>query len=153
MSHPTVYSVESANKRLPYIRVIVRDIVELASDLQQRQERLDEILDLQEQGGGQSPHAEEFEQMQLAVEQDFTRFEQLEQELHLIEVNVVDRNTGLVEMQSQLDDQLVWINWQPDEPEYMFWRATDDDAMMRRPLLQSVGEPSEEFLDGSDTDH
>lgn len=153
MSQPTVFSVDSANERLPYVRVIVRDIVELASDLQQRQERLDEIRELQELRDGQSPHSDEFEQMQQALEQDFTRFEQLEQELHLVEVNVVDRNTGLVEMQSKLDDQLIWINWQPDEPEYLFWRSTDDDAMMRRPLMHSVGGSPDDFLDESDTDH
>ena len=153
MSEPAVFSVESANKRLPYVRTIVRDIVELARDLQQRQERIDEIHTLYEQSSGESPHAEEFEQMQEAMEQDFRRFDELEQELSGISVTVVDRNSGLVEMQSQLDGQPVRINWQPGEPEFMFWRSIDDDAMMRRPLLQSVSETGQEFLDGSDTDH
>ncbi len=153
MSQPTVISIEAANKRLPYVQAIVRDIVELAVDLQQRQERFDEIRQVQEQSGGESPHSEELQQMQQAFEHDFTRFEELERELSLVDVNVVDRNSGLVQMQSKMEDQLIWINWQPSEPEFMFWRSTDDDAMMRRPLLESVGGPQEELLDGSDTDH
>jgi len=139
MTQPTVFTVSAANERLPYVRPIVRDVVALAGDLQQRQERLDEIRHLYEQRSGESPYAEEFEQMERAVEQDFARFEALEQELRLVEVTVVDRNSGLVEMQSKLEDQLIWLNWQPDESEFMFWRNSDDDSMMRRPLLESVG--------------
>jgi len=139
MTQPTVFTVSAANERLPYIRPIVRDVVALAVDLQQRQERLDEIRHLYEQRSVESPHAEEFEQMERAVEQDFARFEELEQELSLVEVTVVDRNTGLVEMQSEQQDHVIWLNWQPDESEFMFWRNSDDDSMMRRPLLESVG--------------
>lgn len=153
MTQPTVFSVDAANQRLPFIRNVVRDIVSLASDLQQREERLDEIRHLHEHKVDESPYSDEFEEMERAVEQDFNRFEELEDELLLIEANVVDRNTGLVEMQSQMDDRLIWINWQPEEAEFMFWRSTDDDPMMRRPLLESVGGPDEDLLGGSDTDH
>ena len=153
MSQPTVYSVSNANKRLPYVQVIVRDIVALASDLQQRQEQLDEIRHLHEQSDGNSPHSEELEQMEQAVEEDFARFDELEKELNPIEVNVVDRNSGLVEVRSQIDDQMIWINWQPDEPEFMFWRSSDDDSMMRRPLLESVTGPPDEFSDRTKADY
>lgn len=152
MPRPTVFSVDAANKRLPYIQTIVRDIVALASDLQQRQERLDEIRHLHQQSLGESPPSEEFEQMERAVEKDFARFDALEHELSLIEVNVVDRNCGMVEMCSQIDDRPIWINWQPDETEFMFWRGDDDDCMMRRPLLESAAGTHGVYSDQTDTD-
>ncbi|MCH2200594.1 MAG: DUF2203 domain-containing protein [Fuerstiella sp.] len=152
MSQPAVFSTDAANKRLPYVQTVVRDIVALARDLQERQERLSEIGHLREQSDGDFPSSEELEQMVQSVEHDFARFDELEKELNLIQVNVVDRNSGLVEMASQLDDQLIWINWQPGEAEFMFWRSNDDDSMMRRPLLESVAGRHGELSERMDTD-
>ncbi|MCH2210482.1 MAG: DUF2203 domain-containing protein [Fuerstiella sp.] len=152
MSPPAVFSIDSANKRLPYVQTVVRDIVALARDLQERQERLDEIFHLYEQCDGDSPHSEEFEQMQQAVERDFECFEELEKELSLIDVNVVDRNSGLVELSSEQGGQRIWLNWQPGEAEFMFWRSVEDDAMMRRPLLTGVAEPHAEFSERTGVD-
>jgi hypothetical protein len=150
MTQPTMFSVDSANRRLPYVQSVIRDITTLAHDLEQRQERLDEIRHLHDQGVGDSPHSEEFEQMVQSVEQDFARFDELETELELVGVNVVDRSSGLVEMPSEIDEGLVWLNWQPDETEFMFWRSDEDDSMMRRPLLESVGKSHDSF--GSEAD-
>jgi len=146
-----IYNVSSANKRLPYIRAIVRDIVTLADDIQQRQERLEEIKELHEQNGGDSPHSDELEQMIQAVDQDFLRFAELEKELSGIEVNVVVRVRGLVEIRSLMDGQPVLLNWQPEETEFMFWRGDSDDSMMRRPLLESVGGGNDSFTEETDT--
>ena len=152
MTQPTMFSVDSANRRLPYVQSVIRDITTLAQDLEQRQERLDEIRHLHEQGVGDSPHSEEFEQMVQSVEQDFARFDELETELEVVGVNVVDRSSGLVEMPSQIDDGLVWLNWQPDETEFMFWRSDKDDSMMRRPLLESVGKSQDSFSSEASTE-
>jgi hypothetical protein len=151
MPQPIIYSVAAANKRLPYVRTIVRDIVALAQDIQQRQERLEEIQQLHEQSSGASPHADELQQMFQAVDQDFLRFEDLEKELSGVDVKVVDRSSGLVEIRSLLDDQPVFLSWQPDEPEFMFWRSSSDDLMMRRPLMESVGGGSNSFAEETDT--
>jgi len=136
MNPPAMFSVEDANERLPYVRAVIRDIVALAANLQERQYRLDDVRELHR---GDSPHADEFEEMERAVDRDFARFDELEEELNQVGVHVVDRNTGLVEMRSTVDDHPVWINWQPEEAEFMYWRGIDDDSMMRRPLLESVG--------------
>jgi hypothetical protein len=87
-----------------------------------------------------------------SVEQDFARFDELETELEVVGVNVVDRSSGLVEMPSQIDDGLVWLNWQPDETEFMFWRSDKDDSMMRRPLLESVGKSQDSFSSEASTE-
>lgn len=148
MSLPPVFTIDAANERLPYVRTIVHDIVTLAADLQQRQERLDDIRHLQEQGAGESPHSEEIEQMQQAVDQDFVRFEELEKELSLVDVQVVDRMTGLVEMRSQLHQQPVWLNWLPEDLEFIYWRSEDDDPMQRRPMLERVSGGHSDFTEG-----
>ncbi len=153
MPQPKIYTVAGANMRLPYVRTIVRDIVALANDIQQRQERLEEIQHLYEQNGGDSPHSDELEQIFQAVDQDFLRFEDLEKELDGVDVTVVDRSSGLVEIRSSIDDQPVFLSWQPEEPEFMFWRSDNDDSMMRRPLLESVGGGNDAFSEDADTKH
>lgn len=152
MPQITVFTVDDANKRLPYVQTVVRDIISLAGDLRERQERLSEIRSLQEQCLGESPHSEEIEQMERAVEQDFARFAELEAELSSIEVNVVDRNSGLVEMCSLVNNRPVWINWQPDEKEFKFWRNDDDDCMIRRPLLDDTAGTHDACFDQFGTD-
>lgn len=85
------------------------------------------------------------------VEQGFRRFGESEREFRRIDVSIVDRNSGLVKMQSEMDDRRIRINWQPDETVFLFFRSSDDDTMMCRPLLEDIAEPHCAFSDSIDT--
>ncbi len=54
-------------------------------------------------------------------------------------------------MQSEMDDRRIRINWQPDETVFLFFRSSDDDTMMCRPLLEDIAEPHCAFSDSIDT--
>jgi len=148
MHHPAVFTVEDANRRVPYLQVITRDIVALVGDLHERRERLSEISRL----AGESPHSEEVVEMQKTMERDRLQLQAFEEELRHADVRLVDRLSGMVEIRSRMDDRLVWLNWQPGESEFMYWRAADDDRMMRRPLFESISGSGKGFPEDIQSD-
>lgn len=131
----TLKSVEEANQRLPLVRAIVRDTVELKADVLARQDRL---LDLRErypeEEGNASPYSDEVLQMEESLEADEIRIDELAQELQQVGGKLIDPAAGLVEFASTLDMQPIWLSWMLDEPTVSFWRSQDDAPADRRPL-------------------
>jgi len=59
-----LFTVKEANQRLPLVRAIVQDIVDLFKDLQQRRERIASVKQLRGQGTSSSRfHSEETDQV------------------------------------------------------------------------------------------
>ena len=139
MPQPSVFTIEEANSRIPWLQVVREDIVALPDVLHERRARLEELHRLAAQTAGDAPHADEAQEMQIAMERDRQKFQKFEQELRQEDVRTVDRFTGTVEIRCRIDDCLIWLNWQPGESEFLHWRADGDDRMMRRPLLEAVG--------------
>ena len=50
------------------------------------------------------------------------------------------------------NDRLSYVSWQPEETEFLYFRTADDDAMMRRPLLDSVAAHHTGLSDRVDTE-
>jgi len=144
----TVFTVEDANRRLPYIRSIARDIVALAETLQQREECLREINRLHSQATGFDRHTEELEQIQQTIDEHHNQMADFERELNDIEVTLVDVRCGLIEVRSQMEDRRAWLNWKPDEPEFLSWRSDKDDSTTRRPLLAAAADQTDTFESG-----
>jgi hypothetical protein len=118
-----VFTVEEANQRLPLVRAIVQDIVDLFRDVQQRRERLVSVKQLRGEGTSSSRfHSEE----KLA---DFVR------ELHELGVEFKDPVLGLVDFPAQMDNRIVHLCWKLDEPEVRFWHELDAGFSGRQLLL------------------
>ena len=145
MSSSTVFTVQDANRRLPYIRSVVRDVVTLAKTLQQREECLSEVRRLRSHSTGLARHVEELEQMQQTIENHRQQMVDFEQELTDIEVRLVDACSGLVEVRSQMDGHMIWLNWEPEENEFQSWRKDDDVPTTRRPFLATVADQNDAF--------
>ncbi len=128
-------TVDDANQRLPLVRAIVRDAMELKADVLARQDRL---LDLRErypdEDGAESTYSEEVLQMEESLEADEIRIDEFAQELQQVGANLVDPASGLVEFASILDSQPIRLSWMYDEPVVSFWRSEDDDPADRKPL-------------------
>lgn len=128
-------SVEDANQRLPLVRAIVRDAVELKADVLARQDRL---LDLRERYPGEdgvpSTYSEEVLHMEESLEADEIRIDELARELQQVGAKLVNPAIGLVEFASTLDSQPIWLSWMLDEPAVSFWRSQDDAPADRKPL-------------------
>jgi hypothetical protein len=131
----TVFTVEGVNLRLPLVRAIARDAVELKRDIVQRQDRLLELRErYPEQDGDCSPYSDEVLQMEESLEADEIRVDELVGELSQVGADLVDAESGLVEFASVLDGVPVRLSWMYDEPEVGFWRSMDDGPADRKPL-------------------
>jgi hypothetical protein len=129
------YSVEDANSRLPLVRSIVRDIVELKLDVLVRQQRLHDLRARYPELDEDSPYAEEVLQMEESLEGDEIRIDDFAAELRQIGAELVDAESGLVEFVSELSGQAIRLSWKPDESEVTFWRSETEMPADRKPLL------------------
>ena len=134
MTNPTL-TIEDANRRLPLVRRIVRDAVELKSDILERQERLLELRELHpELDTDVSPYAEEVLQMEESLEADEIRIDEFTEELVQVGGTLVSAELGLVEFDSVLDGMPIHLSWMYDEAEVGFWRSEADEPVDRKPL-------------------
>lgn len=136
MTREFLITVDGANRRLPLVRAIVRDAVELKADILSRQARL---LELREQcpqaGDGESVYAEEVLQMEESLESDEIRIDEYAGELQQIGGRLVDAVSGLVEFVSTIDKEEVLLSWMYDEAEVAHWRFGHELPSERKPLV------------------
>jgi hypothetical protein len=118
------FSVSEANRILPLVRVIIRDIVELARDLRERHERLSRLRP-SERGPFAGAYQEEVQQVQEEFERDQERMRSYEEELRKLGVELKDYNTGLIDFPCWKDNREVYLCWKHGEPEVMFWHELD----------------------------
>lgn len=131
-----LFTVEEANQRLPLVRVIVQDIVNLFRDLQQRRERLATVKQLRGEGTSSSKfHSEEIEQVEEELQRDEQKLTDFVRELHELGVEFKDPVLGLVDFPAQMDDRVVHLCWKLDEPEVQFWHELDAGFSGRQLLL------------------
>ncbi len=141
------FTVEEANRTLPLVTVIVRDIVELYRDIHERRERLARVRQLP--GGVRrdkdSPYSEELEEIDAEIDKDIERLQNFCEEIQSIGVELKDPSTGLIDFYSKMDGQDVYLCWKLGEPEIMYWHDLDAGFLGRQSLLQnsSPGPPPE----------
>lgn len=119
------FTREEANRTLPLVRLIVRDIVELFGDVQSRRERCEDLR----RRRGKSPrqddlYAEEFRQMEHELEIDEQRLRGLVAELSQIGVEVEDAASGTVAFPGSADD----------EPLRYFWKLGENEVQLQTPV-------------------
>ncbi len=138
-AHETILSVQEVNQRLPLVRAIVRDVVELKADVSQRHDRLMEIRELHPAHDAETtPYAEEVMAMRDAITVDEQRLTAFEEELEIVGGVLVDAASGLVEFASELDGRSVWLSWLPSDAEVSYWREASDSVAVRKPLIHEV---------------
>ena len=131
-----LFTVKEANQRLPLVRAIVRDIVDLFRDVQQRRERLVNVKQLRGQGTSSSRfHSEEMDQVEEEIQKDEDKLAEFVRELHELGVEFKDPVLGLVDFPAQMDDRVVHLCWKLDEPEVQFWHELDAGFSGRQLLL------------------
>lgn len=117
-------TVEDVNQRLPLVRTIVRDIMELHHDIAVRKERL---MSLRERhpasGGDDSVYEQEVQQMEFELSGDEDRLDGFELELQQIGGTLTNPVLGTVDFAGGLDGERIQLCWQSGEPEVLFWHA------------------------------
>ncbi len=126
------FSLDEATALLPWVRVIVRDIVELSELLALRHEVLERLGRPAVPADG-DPYREELEASRAALAADAETVRGFVSELGKLGIVVVDLTTGSVDFPAVRGERQVWINWRHGEPELSSWRELHEDPKIRRP--------------------
>ena len=130
------FTLEEANQRLPLVRVIVQDIVDLFRDVSERRDRLATI---RARHGGDSAssslYSEENEQIEQDLKRDEERLRGFIEELHELGIEFKDPVKGLVDFPSMADGRVVYLCWMLGEPEVRFWHELEEGFGGRQPIL------------------
>lgn len=103
------FTREEANRTLPLVRLIVRDIVDLYADLRARRERLDDLT-----GGRRrkprdnDPYADELREMEAEYAADEQNLRNLVDELGGLGVRIGDAALGTITFPGQGQTQFEW---------------------------------------------
>ena len=150
-----LFTVEEANQRLPLVRAIVGDIVELYGDVHDRRERLVKIRETRggdEASGPGALYDEELTQIETDLDKDIARLEGFAEELRELGVELKDPATGLIDFRSLMDGREVYLCWKFGEDDIAFWHELDTGFSGRQTLLErSVPNPADAD-DGSTPD-
>lgn len=131
-----LFTVDEANQRLPLVQAIVRDIVNLFRDVQERRERLVNVKQLRGDSTASNRfYSEELDQVEEELLKDEQKLAAFIQELQELGVEFKDPVLGLVDFPSQMDDRIVHLCWKLDEPEVLFWHELDAGFSGRQSLL------------------
>jgi hypothetical protein len=143
LARPQYFTAASANRMLPLVRAIVQDIVELSRDLQEREQRLDDLR-VADSGAGRRDgdlYSEEVEQMQRDIEHDSERLKGYVRELEKLGVEFKDPVKGLVDFPTVIDGKDAFLCWRLGEPEVGFWHPLDGGFLSRRSLTDGSVSP------------
>ncbi len=133
-----VLSVQDVNRRLPLVRCIVRDAMELHQDMSQRRERLRDLRErypVRNQEDAESVYEQEVLQMEAELTADNQRMDEFEAELRQIGGRLSDPAQGFVDFRGHLGGSDVWFCWRPGDTELGFWHSGECSEARRRPLL------------------
>jgi hypothetical protein len=126
------FTPAEANNMLPLVRVIVKDIVDLAHSLRDQNARLERLtLDGVARG---ILTAEQLEEEQAAFEKDQDDLQAFVAELGELGVELKDLLVGLVDFPGWMDEREVCLCWKLGEAEVAFWHETNAGYQGRQPL-------------------
>jgi hypothetical protein len=131
-------TVSDVNSRLPLVRSILRDVLELHRDLEWRSERLRSLRERYPVSDEGSVYEQEVEHSEREVLRDQERFDELLQELKRIGGVVTDPVGGVVDFAGVLDGRRVMFCWKQDEPAVSHWHVGPCSPASRQPLLPAA---------------
>lgn len=137
--HKQLFTLEEANQRLPLVKSIVRDIVSLFHDTEQREERLQEIRSLRpERRNFDDVYTEEVDQVERELDEDRNRLRGFVDELQSLGVELKDPAQGLVDFRSESEGREVYLCWKHGEDDIAFWHELNAGFAGRQPLLATA---------------
>lgn len=130
-----MFSLATANRTLPLVRVIVSDIVELFRDVRDREERLNSLRNGETGNASRDDaYSEEVEQIRQDLEKDVEKLQGYVDELQELGVEFKDPVMGLIDFPAMRDGQEVCLCWKLGEPAIAHWHTRDAGYTGRKPL-------------------
>jgi hypothetical protein len=130
------FTVEQANRMLPLVRRIVRDIVDAHARWQQVLREF-ELVTASSTVAHPSPGAEALQREAQALARDIEGFIS---ELRNLGVELKGPDVGLVDFPGEMGGRPVWLCWKLDEDAVRFWHEMDEGFSGRRPLVPVLQE-------------
>ncbi len=128
------FTVQQANATLPLVRVIIRDIVDLARTVQDRQERIDRIHPDPATRNLSEDHREELREVRRQLVKDKQLMREYAAELAQLGVELKDPLMGLVDFPSLHEGREVCLCWMQGEPTVDHWHEPEAGFAGRRSL-------------------
>ncbi len=119
------FTLDEANQRLPLVRAIVQDIVDLFRDIKERRERLANVKRVRGESASNRMYAEELEQVEVDILRDEDRFMVFVEELSDLGAQLKDPSRGLIDFYSRLDGRPVDLCWMLGEGDIKHWHELD----------------------------
>ncbi len=145
------FTVEDANKRLPLVKSIVGDIVELFAAVSDRRLRLDRLKSEQKRSEADDVYTEELENSEEALNKDISRLQGYVEELESLGIELKDPQKGLVDFRTRIQGRDAYLCWQPGESEVGYWHELDAGFQGRQMLLEGMLDG--EGLDGDNAEN
>jgi hypothetical protein len=136
------FTAAEANAALPLVRAIVKDIMQRATDLRDRHERLHPTSPSGNAGIDEA-HWEELNQVQGDMERDQEKISEYCAELNQLGIQLKDLFTGLVDFPCWMNNHEVLLCWRYGEPEVAHWHELDA-GFQGRQKLQEAGARNQE---------
>jgi hypothetical protein len=128
-----IFTVDEANARLPLVRAIVSDLMQLAAELSERRDRLNQ-LSRGRSSDVSDVYRAEVEHVEQELEKDSERLADYIRELLELGVEPKSATAGLVDFPAIIDGKLAYLCWRYDEPEVLFWHTLDGGFAGRQSL-------------------
>lgn len=132
-----LFTVEEANLSLPLVRAITSDLVQLATELMERRQRLAMLTAGREREVG-NPYSDELIAIEGEIEKDALRLRGFIQELSDLGVEPKSAIDGLIDFPSLQDGRLVYLCWKLGEPEVIHWHELDGGFAGRQSIAAGV---------------
>jgi hypothetical protein len=113
--------------------VIVSDLMQLATELSDRRDRLSQ-LSRGRAGDSSDVYQAEVEQVERELEKDSERLSDYLRELLELGVEPKSATAGLVDFPAIIDGKLAYLCWKYDEPEVLYWHELDAGFAGRQSL-------------------
>jgi hypothetical protein len=117
------YTVEEANRALPYVRAIVADIVRQNGVVEELQQRLARV-GRDRKRNPDDAYSEELTQFRSELEAEEDRLNTYHQELRALGVELRNMD-GLCVFPSMMDGRDVYLCWRLGEPTVAFWHERE----------------------------
>ena len=128
-----LFTVDEANRMLPLVGAIVRDLVALSASVMDRRHRLNHLLAGRDLEAG-DVYGDELAEIEKDLERDTRQLREYVEELRQLGVESKGPE-GLVDFPSMMDDRLVYLCWKYGEPEVLHWHEVDAGFAGRQPLV------------------
>ncbi|MEC9091579.1 MAG: DUF2203 family protein [Planctomycetota bacterium] len=119
------FTAADANAMIPLVKLILADVVSLANELVERQNRLDSI------GYGSFQRSElygdELEQIEKTLDRDKYRLQELLEELYDLGVHPCEPIKGIVAFPTRINDEVAFFTWKIGDSEVALWEDLEKD--------------------------